>query len=182
MQQKTITKIKSFFAFALIIALLASFAGCNSSELRTSVVQKNTSNITREVVETPTPKPTVVETPTPKPTTIETPTPEPTPIETPTPEPTPIETPTPEPTAVETPTPEPTAIETPTPEPTIVEAALVQEESPAQEYVLNKNTKKFHYPNCKSVGQMKEKNKEYVTESRDSIINRGYVPCKNCNP
>lgn len=49
-------------------------------------------------------------------------------------------------------------------------------------YVLNKNTKKFHYPGCKSVNQMKEQNKEYFEGTREEVIARGYDPCRNCNP
>ena len=49
-------------------------------------------------------------------------------------------------------------------------------------YVLNINTHKFHYPSCKSVSKMKDKNKAYYTGSRDDVISQGYVPCKNCNP
>ena len=51
----------------------------------------------------------------------------------------------------------------------------------SQTYIGNKNTKKFHYPWCHSVDQMKEKNK-VVLNSRNEAINKGYVPCKNCNP
>lgn len=49
-------------------------------------------------------------------------------------------------------------------------------------YVLNTNTKKFHLPNCSSVKDMKDKNKQEVTCSRDEVIYMGYVPCKRCNP
>lgn len=49
-------------------------------------------------------------------------------------------------------------------------------------YILNTNTKKFHYPSCSSVKQMKDKNKKKVTGSRDEIIKMGYDPCKRCNP
>ncbi len=49
-------------------------------------------------------------------------------------------------------------------------------------YILNKNTKKFHYPDCGSVSRMKEKNKEYYNGSRDVLISRGYSPCGNCHP
>lgn len=49
-------------------------------------------------------------------------------------------------------------------------------------YILNTNTKKFHYPSCSSVGQMKEKNKAYFSGTREEVIAKGYVPCKNCNP
>ena len=52
----------------------------------------------------------------------------------------------------------------------------------AQTYILNTNTKKFHRPGCKSVNQMKAKNRQDVTWSRDEIIAKGYQPCKNCNP
>lgn len=49
-------------------------------------------------------------------------------------------------------------------------------------YVLNKNTKKFHLPTCSSASDIKPQNKEVCSESRDSIIKRGYEPCKRCNP
>lgn len=49
-------------------------------------------------------------------------------------------------------------------------------------YILNTNTKKFHLPNCSSVNKMKDSNKEEYTGSRDDVINRGYEPCKKCNP
>ena len=51
-----------------------------------------------------------------------------------------------------------------------------------QTYILNTNTKKFHYPNCRSVKQMKDKNKKYISGSRDEVIAKGYIPCKICNP
>lgn len=50
------------------------------------------------------------------------------------------------------------------------------------DYVLNKNTKKFHYPSCSSVGDIKPKNRLDVSLSREEIINQGYSPCKRCNP
>ena len=52
----------------------------------------------------------------------------------------------------------------------------------ANTYILNTNTKKFHYPSCHSVNQMKEKNKRVFTGTRQQVINMGYVPCQNCNP
>ena len=48
-------------------------------------------------------------------------------------------------------------------------------------YIGNANSHKFHYPTCKSVGKMSEKNK-VTFSSRDEAINQGYTPCKNCNP
>ncbi len=50
------------------------------------------------------------------------------------------------------------------------------------DYVLNTNTKKFHYPSCASVKKMKSKNRKDYTGTREEIINKGYDPCKNCNP
>ena len=50
------------------------------------------------------------------------------------------------------------------------------------DYIGNKNTKKFHYSWCSSVNKMKESNKYYYTGTRDEMIVKGYVPCKNCNP
>lgn len=50
------------------------------------------------------------------------------------------------------------------------------------EYILNISTKKFHYPGCRSVAQMKETNKKSSSESRDSLISQGYSPCGNCRP
>ncbi len=50
------------------------------------------------------------------------------------------------------------------------------------DYVLNTNTKKFHYPNCSSVKQMSEKNKAFYTGTRDEVIAKGYDPCGNCHP
>lgn len=49
-------------------------------------------------------------------------------------------------------------------------------------YVVNTNTKKFHYPNCSSVDQMKEKNRWDYTGSREDLIRQNYEPCKRCNP
>ncbi len=54
--------------------------------------------------------------------------------------------------------------------------------SQKQDYVLNTNTKKFHKPSCASVKQMSAKNKKKVHDTRKSMINQGYDPCKNCNP
>lgn len=73
---------------------------------------------------------------------------------------------------------------TPTPEP---------EEQPSEEpdtgnqssqasYILNTNTKKFHYPSCSSVDDMKEKNKQEFFGSRDEAVAQGYSPCGRCKP
>ena len=49
-------------------------------------------------------------------------------------------------------------------------------------YILNRNSKKFHYPDCTSVNDMKEKNRISFYGSRDEAIALGYSPCKRCNP
>lgn len=54
--------------------------------------------------------------------------------------------------------------------------------STGTEYILNTNTKKFHYPSCSSVKQMKASNKKEYIGSRDDLIAQGYDPCKKCNP
>lgn len=56
------------------------------------------------------------------------------------------------------------------------------EASPGTTYILNLNTKKFHYPECSSVDQMSEKNKYEFTGTREEAIAQGYDPCKRCNP
>ena len=62
------------------------------------------------------------------------------------------------------------AVSTPEPEPQ------------TETYVLNTNTKKFHRPGCKSVGEMAEKNKRVVESTREDVIASGYEPCKICKP
>ena len=57
-------------------------------------------------------------------------------------------------------------------------------EDPQLEYhwILNTNTKKVHVPTCNSVKQMKEKNKKESNLSPEELKEKGYEPCKNCNP
>lgn len=66
-----------------------------------------------------------------------------------------------------------------------LESSIQEETQPepqGTDYILNKNTKKFHYPSCSSVNEMKEKNKKAYTGNREDVIAQGYVPCKRCNP
>ena len=51
-----------------------------------------------------------------------------------------------------------------------------------QDYVLNTNTRKFHYPNCDSVDRIKPKNRKEYNGTREEVIEMGYEPCKRCNP
>lgn len=57
-----------------------------------------------------------------------------------------------------------------------------EESSEPQEYVLNTHTMKFHYPDCSGVSQMRDSNKEVVTENRETLMQEGYDPCGMCNP
>ena len=73
----------------------------------------------------------------------------------------------------------------------IPDRAGVQEEETEQKavpgsgevtYVANRNTKKFHYPYCDSVQDMKKKNRIDFEGTREELIDMGYEPCKRCNP
>ena len=57
-----------------------------------------------------------------------------------------------------------------------------EETEPSYRYVCNTNTKKFHYPDCNSVRQMKEEHKLYTDQSREDLMAQGYEPCGNCCP
>ena len=74
-----------------------------------------------------------------------------------------------------------TVTPTPSPEPEKQEPVTGSEASQA-DYILNTNTKKFHYPTCSSVNDMKEKNKQEFFGTRDEAIALGYSPCGRCKP
>ena len=74
-----------------------------------------------------------------------------------------------------------TVTPTPSPEPEKQEPVTGSEASQA-DYILNTNTKKFHYPTCSSVNDMKEKNKQKFFGTRDEAISNGYSPCGRCKP
>ena len=66
-------------------------------------------------------------------------------------------------------------------EPKVTEEAS-EREAEEKNYILNTNTKKYHYESCSSVKQMKEHNKEFFTGSSQEAQEQGYKPCKMCNP
>ena len=74
-----------------------------------------------------------------------------------------------------------TVTPTPSQEPEKQEPTTGSEASQA-DYILNTNTKKFHYPTCSSVNDMKEKNKQEFFGTRDEAIANGYSPCGRCKP
>ena len=49
-------------------------------------------------------------------------------------------------------------------------------------YVLNKHSKKFHYPDCSGIRDMNPKNREDYTGTRDEVLAMGYSPCGICKP
>lgn len=72
----------------------------------------------------------------------------------------------------------------------LVEAPPVEEtvvpdrgyEAPTYDYIVNRNTGKFHYPSCNDVTRMNESNKWYVNTTRDELVGMGYSPCGHCHP
>ena len=64
----------------------------------------------------------------------------------------------------------------------VEENTNVNENTGSTKYVLNTNTKKFHYPSCGSAGRIAAKNYAESNESRESLIAQGYSPCGNCDP
>ena len=71
---------------------------------------------------------------------------------------------------------------TPTPKPSPTVYVMLVETAPPQDYVLNNHTKRFHYPDCRSVPEIAEKNREDVFASRDELLARGFKSCGNCKP
>lgn len=49
-------------------------------------------------------------------------------------------------------------------------------------YIINTNTKKFHYEDCSSVGDIKPENKESYNGTRSWLTENGYSPCGSCKP
>lgn len=49
-------------------------------------------------------------------------------------------------------------------------------------YVLNTNTMKFHLPDCSSVPDISDSNKEESSLSREELMEAGYEPCGRCKP
>lgn len=69
-----------------------------------------------------------------------------------------------------------------TPTPSEKQEPATGSEASQADYILNTNTKKFHYPTCSSVNDMKEKNKQEFFGTRDEAISNGYFPCGRCKP
>ena len=55
-------------------------------------------------------------------------------------------------------------------------------EQPSVTYVINTNTRRFHLPDCASVNEMKAKNRQDSSGTREELIEQGYIPCGRCKP
>ena len=54
-------------------------------------------------------------------------------------------------------------------------------EDDGRDYVVNKNTGKFHYPSCASVDDIKASNRWDYHGTREELIDMGYQPCGRCH-
>ena len=97
------------------------------------------------------------------------------------------ETPTPRPTSPATPVPH--ASGEASPEAILLLAprgtdgqAVVSSPQPLLTYVINTNTRRFHLPDCSSVNEMKTKNRQDSSATREALIEQGYIPCGRCKP
>lgn len=50
------------------------------------------------------------------------------------------------------------------------------------DYIVHKESKKFHYPSCRHAENMNEENRIYFSGTRDEAISEGYIPCGTCKP
>ena len=46
------------------------------------------------------------------------------------------------------------------------------------DYIVNKKSKKFHFPDCYSISIMAEENRIYYNGSREELTEQDYEPCK----
>lgn len=58
----------------------------------------------------------------------------------------------------------------------------IEAEAPQPTYYLNTYRKKFHRPDCPSVQEMMDENRQAFYGTREEAIAQGYSPCHNCNP
>lgn len=68
-----------------------------------------------------------------------------------------------------------------------VQTQEITEEQSASEtveydFVLNTRSMKIHLPDCKSVKDISENNREFYSGSIDELLEQGYAPCGSCHP
>lgn len=59
---------------------------------------------------------------------------------------------------------------------------IAENDETQNEYVLNTNTKKFHYKDCASVYDIRNENKETFNGTKKELQEKGYKPCGRCEP
>ena len=57
-----------------------------------------------------------------------------------------------------------------------------EQQQTTSNYVLNTNTKKFHYPHCNDVKRIAPHNYSEFNGTREDAIDQGYSSCGHCNP
>ena len=59
-----------------------------------------------------------------------------------------------------------------------------EEENTGQQsdYIVNIKSKKIHIPDCASVKDIREENRQSYHGYLTNLINGGFKPCKSCNP
>ncbi len=57
-----------------------------------------------------------------------------------------------------------------------------EQQQTTSNYVLNTNTKKFHYPHCNDVKRIAPHNYSEFNGTREEAIAQGYSSCGHCNP
>jgi len=62
------------------------------------------------------------------------------------------------------------------------EIAFPEETQKTQNFVINRNSKKIHYPSCIGAKSTNEKNKEYYSGFLNDLLQKGYLPCQSCKP
>ena len=169
---KRADKIKSKYLcwfICLIIISASLFIGCGSTQISRGTEASSKEDFSAFEKEKDSPTPIVSKEPTRIPLT-------------PTPEPT--QKPTPQ--ITKNPSPQPTQMRTQEPQEEIQTPSTQTEPTKEPEaeitYVVNTNTKKFHKPSCSSVKDIKNSNRWDFTGERQELIDKGYVPCKRCNP
>ena len=87
-----------------------------------------------------------------------------------------------DPTTAPTEEPATEATTEPTTAPTKNPATEAPTEPKGTTYILNTNSKKFHYTTCSSVDTIKETNKKVFTGTKSELLAMGYEPCGRCKP
>lgn len=49
-------------------------------------------------------------------------------------------------------------------------------------YILNRNTRKFHFPSCPDAKKIKSGNRIDYEGTREKVVENGYSPCGHCKP